>query len=238
VALAVAVPVAFFVPSLPLALRLLAASALGLAVVRLLRPPLSTSTRIAAAAAVSGYAMTPILGAALAGVAGVGLWLRRRPHVRSALRRWIVAGLAFGIASGSIVVVMGAEQPTGGFRAHLYAYAWERPLLSNRPVAALVVVLASALNAVGEEWLFRELILQQLKSEGLPSVLAIALSSLSFGVAHIRSGLPGGPQGFLLTTAFGAVMGIAYVAQSDGRPFVVSAHFAADVVLVGRALVL
>ena len=110
--------------------------------------------------------------------------------------------------------------------------------LRRTPAAVLVVVLASALNAVGEEWLFRRLILQQLKSEGLPILFAITLSSLSFGVAHIRSGLPGGFLGFLLTAAFGAVMGIAYTVQSDGRPFIVSAHFAADLLVIGRALVL
>ena len=233
-----AVPIAFFVPSLPFSLRLLAAGALAVAVFRLLRTPLSAWTRIAAAAALSAYAMIPILGALLAGTAGLTLWLRRCPPASLAPRRWILAGLVFGITSGWIVVFTGVDQPTGGFRAHLYPYAWERPLLSQRPLAVVVVVLASAFNAVGEEWLFRRLLLQQLKVEGLPTVLAIALSSLSFGVAHIRSGLPGGLLGFLLTAAFGAVMGIAYVAQPDARPFIVSAHFAADLLVIGRALVL
>lgn len=131
---------------------------------------------------------------------------------------------------------MGIEQQNHGFRAHLDPYAWERPVLSFPPSAVLVVLLAAALNALSEEWLFRRIILQHLESVGLSSLLAVALSSLSFGAAHIRSGLPGGLIRFLLIAAFGAAMGTAYVAQPDPCPFILSAHFAADLVLIWRAL--
>jgi hypothetical protein len=50
--------------------------------------------------------------------------------------------------------------------------------------------------------------------------------------------VPGGLLGFVLTTVFGAALGTVYVTRRSPRPFILSARFAADAVLLLHTLVL
>lgn len=75
------------------------------------------------------------------------------------------------------------------------------------PWLALVALVmgASVLNSVGEEVLWRGVLVDALSQTHEKTWLVGALTSASFGAAHY-GGIPSGPSGVVLAGAFGAVM--------------------------------
>lgn len=114
-------------------------------------------------------------------------------------------------------------------------FDWGRSVLSS-PIGLLVVVAVSATNSIAEEWLFRAAILGGLIRSGMRPILAVTISSLSFGAAHFGNGLPDGLSGLVLATAFGLLQGAVYITQEDPRPFVLASHFGADVIILNQIL--
>jgi membrane protease YdiL (CAAX protease family) len=150
--------------------------------------------------------------------------------------RQALLGLGSGLVSGTAAVLIVDVVDKPGFRVYEDPFQSLRHLSAVGPLAMGAVLVVAAVNAQAEEWLFRGVILRRLIDAGMALPWAVAFSSLSFGAAHLSSGLPGGPLGLLLAGGFGAVVGTAYARQSDARSFVLCSHFAADVIIIGHAL--
>lgn len=181
-----------------------------------------------------GYALSPLAGPVICAIAGVLTWLREF-KLRFASPRQVAAGAVVGLISGAIASYA-VPAATRGFRAYQSPFSAVEQLIRNPALLVGAVVAISAVNAVAEEWLFRHQILGGLVHHGCPPRIAITMSSLSFGFAHLPAGLPGGLIGLVLTTSFGVVVGLGYVRLPDPRWFILGAHFAADVVIVSSHL--
>jgi membrane protease YdiL (CAAX protease family) len=102
---------------------------------------------------------------------------------------------------------------------------WLQRLL---PLAPLVVA-AAALNAFGEEVIFRAGPLAFLHRTVGPNQ-AILMTSVWFGLAHYYGGTPPGPIGAIQSAALGLLLGKAMLATKGlGWPFII--HLAIDIVV-------
>lgn len=236
--LAAVVPVAFAADQLTVGWRVVAAVLIGTGALVLCRGLVrARGVHVATAA----YALGPLIGAPVSAFLGMARWVHPPSrHERTNFRSGsTVAGIAVGALAGAIglVAILGSRT-TPGFGGYADPLDWARPILGN-PVAAIgVVLVASAINALAEEWLFRHFIEGQLLASGTTLVPAVLISSASFGAAHFGTGLPGGLVGAWLSALFGLILGIAYARMKEPRPFILSAHFSADVLILGYALLL
>ncbi|WEK14581.1 MAG: CPBP family intramembrane metalloprotease [Candidatus Microbacterium phytovorans] len=105
-------------------------------------------------------------------------------------------------------------------------------VITNTPLFLAVSATAfAAANSVFEEVLWRGAAMSALESSGVAPLLALPIVSISFGIAHLH-GVPSGPVGVILTTAFGLAVG-ALRAWSNSLVPAMVAHFVPDIVLVG-----
>jgi membrane protease YdiL (CAAX protease family) len=86
-------------------------------------------------------------------------------------------------------------------------------------------VLFSLLNATMEEFIFRGVLFDALRSQWSVT-LTVVFTSLLFGLGHLR-GYPPGTSGALLAVVFGAVMALLRV-WTGGLAMSVLAHVGAD----------
>lgn len=195
---------------------------------------------VALVGALSGLALlaswpVPVLAAlALA-------WLLRPAFVPGEGRapRWLAMGT---VTPGSLLLV--AVTLVG---ASLALLAWAvladppaPPFVSqvaDAPVAVAVLgVLAfSMVNALAEEFLYRGVLLGALVGV-MPVSAAVGVQSVAFGAAH-WGGFPSGWAGVLLSTGYGALLGVIRL-RSGGIALPWAAHVGADITigLLGFAL--
>jgi uncharacterized protein len=98
-------------------------------------------------------------------------------------------------------------------------------LFPQSAVERLVYVALAATAGICEEFLYRGFAMASLAHAGLPAWLAIAISSVLFGLAHIYQGR----GGLISTLIIGTVFGIARIAYDSLVPVAVW-HVVVDVV--------
>ncbi len=124
-----------------------------------------------------------ILGVVARRLEGVGEGAWRRLGVRGGERLWAVALVVpAGLVADRVVVLLQAAWPGLGFDGlgSLAALPGAGGLLGGLLVLGLVV-----LGPLGEEVLFRGLVLRGLWSDGSP-IRAVAISALLFGLFHLE----------------------------------------------------
>lgn len=132
--------------------------------------------------------------------------------------RVLVLSLAYGLASAGVLFWYEGRTTSG------------KPVLPAGGVALVVVVLLfSVLNAFAEELVWRECLPLILRSTGVPWPLALAVSSVSFGMAHYY-GIPSGVVGCSIAGVFGLGQSIL-VAYSGGIGAAIVAHVTVDLVV-------
>lgn len=173
-----------------------------------------------------GYALaTPAVGvAALAWIA----W-----------RYWRGEGLLALRASGPVVLV-GVGVLTGVVTAQVLVFGPQHAAVlswvvlpgqdAGLAVVTVIVVIASATNAIYEEFLWRAA-LTRLHGSKL-SVVGVLILSVGFGLAHIN-GTPGGITGMIYTALFGAAMWTLRCLAGNSVAPCIAVHFAADLILIG-----
>lgn len=127
--------------------------------------------------------------------------------------------VAVGGASGGVVVLLDIRQIQAG-----YTFPLPIPPPALLPVMALV---AAVVNALGEELLWRRVLLDLGRQEPRFGILVLS-QALSFGVAHYF-GIPPGFPGALAATAYSTVLFL--VSRRYGFRQAVVVHISTDIVI-------
>lgn len=114
--------------------------------------------------------------------------------------------------------------------------------LRHFPACAVLVFGVPAFaffNALAEEGIYRGVLqgsLERAFGEGAPPVIILATQATAYAAAHYRGGFPNGASGYLMTLAYGILLGYLR-RRTNGMLSPCLAHFAADLV-IGYILVL
>lgn len=171
------------------------------------------------------YLLAPILGYAII-VACVPYlrksfgWLRKGRMDQSVLQL-VVATII--ISAGALVAWVMIIKPDIG---HHLAQMPELPIWGYPFAGAGFAVL----NAAMEEIIFRGIIMDALDSALGATSLSLCLQAVPFAALHYLSGFPNGFWGFIMTLAYGVMLGfIRRLSRGMLAPFI--AHIAADVTI-------
>ena len=155
----------------------------------------------------------------------------------SDLGLWPVRGKAdVCLAGGSLILVLAPLLAIAAMLDHIVPY--EHPIIDflteQRDVYAIVIVVVTAIGAapIAEEILFRRVLQGWLESLPLPNgpTLAVSLSALAFGAAHIGQGLA-----WLPLVILGVVLGVL-VKQTGSLVPAILLHAMFNAVSVGLLL--
>jgi membrane protease YdiL (CAAX protease family) len=189
---------------------------------------------IAAATAMLLASTVPAWSWPAAGLlAPVVVWLasRRHPVLRPALS-WLRPGRLGGMDlawTTAVVAGSAAALALWALLARPDPGPYLTRLQSLPPVAAVAGLLAfAALNALGEEAMFRGLLQTELAAATGPAA-AITWQAVGFGMLHWH-GVPSGWAGMTLAGAYGLALGLLR-ARTGGLLAVWIAHAAADVTI-------
>jgi membrane protease YdiL (CAAX protease family) len=143
-------------------------------------------------------------------------WLRVG---RPTLPMWIAAATVAVISAACLLLWFKLARPD---------VEWQAALIPTWSPGRLVLlgVGFALFNAAMEEMIWRGVVFHALERTGLPTVPAVLIQALSFGVVHLH-GFPSGSVGILLASAYGAILGVLR-SQTRGLlvPFVT--HAATD----------
>lgn len=138
---------------------------------------------------------------------------------------FVFAMVAFIFGAIVMANIVGVPEPADMSR---YNY-----LSGNVPMLIVSLIGVYIVSSFGEEVVFRGFLISRLKSvfggEGRSStILALVVSSVLFGVAHLEWGL----TGIVQTTFMGAALGISFVLNKYGLWPLVIAHGYLDTILI------
>jgi hypothetical protein len=127
-----------------------------------------------------------------------------------------IVGMTFAVSAVTSLFVYFANRATFSWQQAFERAPW--------------ILLFAALNAAGEEWLYRVALLRA--GEGVTSPeLSCLLSAAVFGIAHLR-GMPGGIGGAFAAGLLGFVLSRATL-ETHGIATAWSVHFLQDVLIFG-----